>query len=320
MLTEIYCESFGDQKRIPFSAGLNVIQGLSGNSIGKSTALKIIDFAFGGQYYADSNDDVIKHIGDHDICFTHTFNGCGYYFRRNAKKYRKVQWCKDASYEPYKETPSDELCEFLFKQYHLESGGLSFRDTVSLYSRIWNKPNKEVSRPLYNHSFQTVKDAIISLVRLFNEYGPISELNEQDEYLSKRAQVLTKAVNYHFLKVPTKEEYTSLINEKATIQRKITQLRQNISVASVEKADALNDQYSNLIETRTYLLRQQGRVKRALSRCTNSIAHITTLNKSTFSQLLEFFPEINMQRISEVQGFHDSLHKVLLEELNLKNY
>ena len=50
MLTEIYCEAFGKTKRIPFFAGLNVIQGIGGNSIGKSNALKIIDYAFGGRY------------------------------------------------------------------------------------------------------------------------------------------------------------------------------------------------------------------------------------------------------------------------------
>lgn len=42
MLTEIYCEAFGEQKRVPFFSGLNVIQGISdesdgnGNSIGKT--------------------------------------------------------------------------------------------------------------------------------------------------------------------------------------------------------------------------------------------------------------------------------------------
>ena len=42
MLTEIYCEAFGEQQRVPFFSGLNVIQGISdesdgnGNSIGKT--------------------------------------------------------------------------------------------------------------------------------------------------------------------------------------------------------------------------------------------------------------------------------------------
>ena len=41
MLTEIYCEAFGEQKKVLFSPGLNVIQGYSdeadgnGNSIGR---------------------------------------------------------------------------------------------------------------------------------------------------------------------------------------------------------------------------------------------------------------------------------------------
>ena len=57
MLVEIRCGAFGEVKQVPFSSGLNVIQGISGNSIGKSNMLKIIDYAFGGKYYSDSNED-----------------------------------------------------------------------------------------------------------------------------------------------------------------------------------------------------------------------------------------------------------------------
>ena len=102
MLTEVFCEAFGPEKRILFSSGLNVIQGVRGNSIGKSSALKIIDYAFGGKYYAESNDDIIKHVGPHDICFSHTFEGKSFFFKRDAQNTSKVLCCGDNKYIPNK--------------------------------------------------------------------------------------------------------------------------------------------------------------------------------------------------------------------------
>lgn len=315
MLTEIYCEAFGKTKRIPFFAGLNVIQGIGGNSIGKSNALKIIDYAFGGRYYAESNDDVIKHIGDHDICFAHTFDNDTFYFKRNAKKYGKILKCTDDKYIPQSEISESDFCKWLCEKYEFQNLGLTFREMIGLYARVWNKPNKEVSRPLYNHNAQTVKDAIVSLIKLFDEYGAIKELNEHDEYLRKRSQILSKAVSYHLLKVPSQKEYTEITSELAKIKEKILQLKTNIAVGSFENAGNLNDQKNDLFEQRSELLVQQGRIKRDIQRCEKNIQKLYSFGETTFSQLTEFFPEVNIERIKEVQGFHESLRAILMEEL-----
>ena len=315
MLTEIYCEAFGETKKISFYAGLNVIQGISGNSIGKSNALKIIDYAFGGRYYAESNDDVIKYVGEHDICFSHTFGNETFYFKRNAKKLGKVLKCSDAKYTPKSEISEGDFCRWLCEKYELQNLDLTFREMVGLYSRIWNKPNKEVNRPLYNHNAQTVKDAVVSLIKLFDEYGTIKELNEQDEYLRKRGQVLKQAQSYHLLKIPSKKEYAEITSELAKVKEKILQVKANIAVSSFENAGNLDDQKSDLFEQRSELLVQQGRVKRDIQRCEKNIQKLYSYGETTFSQLTEFFPEVNMERIKEVQGFHESIRAILMEEL-----
>ena len=61
MLTEILCDKFldGGKERGPirFKRGLNVVLGdeKATNSIGKSTFLLAVDFAFGGSAYAQSD-------------------------------------------------------------------------------------------------------------------------------------------------------------------------------------------------------------------------------------------------------------------------
>lgn len=315
MLTEIYCEAFGEVKRIPFSSGLNVIQGIRGNSIGKSNALKIIDYAFGGKYYANSNEDIIKHVGPHDICFSHTFGGKTFYFKRDAQNPSKVLCCENSEYIPEKEMSIDEFCKWLLNKYELCHSDLTFRQIVGLYTRIWNKPNKEVNRPLYNHNAQSVSNAIISLVKLFDKYEPIRELEEQSEYLKKRQKILSEAINYHLLQIPSKKEYDAISAELAEISNQIVQLKRNVSAVSVENTTGLNEELASLLEWRTNLLNQQGRVIRDIRRTEKNLQQLYPYEESAFSQLQEFFPEVNMQRIKEVQGFHESLRKILMDEL-----
>ena len=79
MLKEIYSEQLVTKNRpdgiIKFHTGLNVVLGskVGTTSIGKSTTLLLIDFAFGGNTYAGSN--AVKELGNHTIYFTFSFNG-----------------------------------------------------------------------------------------------------------------------------------------------------------------------------------------------------------------------------------------------------
>ena len=324
MLTEIYCNAFGEQKKVLFFPGLNVIQGYSdeddgnGNSIGKTNMLKIIDFTFGGQYYSDSNDDVIRHVGEHDICFTHMFNGKEYRFIRSTAERNQVIRCADNSYAPASEITVKEFCEWLLKQYKTEALQLSFREIVGLYSRIWNKPNKEVNRPLYNYRAQSVSDAIISLVKLFGKYGPIQELHEQDKYLKKRQAVLKDAVSYHLLKIPSKQEYEKTKEQLSEIQETLRTLRANIAIGSNENIDQLDEQNARLYEQRSLLQTQQGRTKRTLQRCRKNMANLDPPSEDVFLPLREFFPNVDISRIKEIQGFHNQLRLVLMEELKIE--
>ena len=95
MLAEICCEKF-HKKKIVFSDTLNVVLGTNtgDNSIGKSTFMLVIDFAFGGTTYAKAND-ILNHIGSHDIYFKFIFNDQNYFFCRNNIDVNTVWKCDE---------------------------------------------------------------------------------------------------------------------------------------------------------------------------------------------------------------------------------
>ena len=88
MLVELYSPAFKEKGKIRspivFKNGLNVVLGTqtASNSIGKSSSLLAIDFAFGGDTYL--NSDGVRNIGNHTIYSCFKFNK-KYYYGRSTK-------------------------------------------------------------------------------------------------------------------------------------------------------------------------------------------------------------------------------------------
>ena len=124
MLAEIYCEKF-HQKRITFSNALNVVLGnnTGDNSIGKSTFMLIVDFAFGGTSYTKAAD-ILENIGSHDVCFKFIFDNKEYYFCRNNNESKTV-WICDEDYNKQVAIGLLEYCNWLSEKYKIKLPELS---------------------------------------------------------------------------------------------------------------------------------------------------------------------------------------------------
>ena len=149
MLKEIICDKLPN-RQIVFHEGLNVIEGdeNAANSIGKSSALLLIDFAFGGQTYSQ-RDDILAHVGAHDVMMHFVFDGVNYYFKRSTSNPSTIFQC-DSSYNKIERTYIiDEYRKLLLSLYHLPGTYLSFRDIVGQFSRIYQRNNCDEKDPLH---------------------------------------------------------------------------------------------------------------------------------------------------------------------------
>lgn len=94
MLKEIWSERFKNhdspETAIKLKNGLNIVIGItetgeeSGNSLGKSTFLHIIDFIFGGESFLKTKS--FENAGEHKIYYMFEFSGKKYRFCRTAGK------------------------------------------------------------------------------------------------------------------------------------------------------------------------------------------------------------------------------------------
>ena len=203
MLVEMKSPAFMDhgQERhlTTFHGGLNVVLGEEDGamSIGKSSSLLAIDFAFGGDTYIKS--DGVRHEGHHTVFFAFEFKGVRHYFARNTSDGDTVFFCdKDYNLTGVKYT-KEEFISWLRNQYGMEYEGVSFRTVLSSFFRIYGKGNTDELNPLKGIPGQNMEKSIATILTVFNRYGDIQEFRDSVTEHSKRLEAFRDARKYQFI-------------------------------------------------------------------------------------------------------------------------
>ncbi|WP_028125403.1 DUF2326 domain-containing protein [Eremococcus coleocola] len=316
MLTEINCELFmADGKprgSIFFKEGLNIILGggTGANSIGKSTMLLIVDFAFGGNTY--TNSDAVKELGNHTINFTFRFKDTNYKFSRDTADPNQV-----LSHLDNKTIPIEEFTNWLRIHYNLDLNPLSFRTVVSRYFRIYGKDNYDEFRPL-QIKHENMDKAISVLVVLYGFYDSVAAFREQYKIADEKLKIFNNARKHNFLPSSTggQTKYKENMERISDLQIQRFQLKNSIpqkfDQEEVEKANHFNE-----LDHRIKNLRRSIRNHRNdLKIIENNIALGGYPTEADLSKLQEFFPDANFKKITEIEQFHNKIQILLADELH----
>ena len=312
MLREIYCEEFY-QKRVEFNDDFNVVLGTNSgdNSIGKSTF--IIDFVFGGNSYSESTD-ILDNIGSHNIYFKFEFFGKFYYFSR-CNTNRNEVWKCDQNYNEQEAISNESYCKWLSKQYELDFFKLTFRDVVGRYIRAYGKNNCDEKHPLHVTQQETANAASIAILKLFDRYQVISELEDCTNESQKELAAFKKAQAYNFVDKISKRGYIKNQKEIEILSKELNRLIEGLDYG-------LLDIDSSASEEAIEVKKQLSRAKRLRS---GILSKITTLDENldykfsctteTYTELEKFFPNVNLKHIDEVEVFHKKVASIYKKEL-----
>ncbi|MDO5295545.1 MAG: DUF2326 domain-containing protein [bacterium] len=323
MLIEIMCDQFMDHGRprgkIALHPGLNAVLGSesASNSIGKSTFLMIVDFAFGGKDYVNKMRDVQEAIGNHTICFAFRFADGVHYFSRSNVDSAVVQRC-DAQYSPLPDGRLTllEYCDFLKTHYQIAVPGLTFREAVGRSLRIYKRETLDEERPIHSVSREKAADAMSGLLKLFDLYAGLEEFVKRAEEAQESQTVFRKAQKFEFIQSTTKKEYannkiriTELIAQAEELNRQASGNLLDLESFQAERLASLKGDLSLLKRQRTRLLSQKQVIEadRDWSKFQS---------ETKFQRLLDFFPEVNLQHIKAIENFHIQLAKILQNEFS----
>jgi hypothetical protein len=315
MLREIRCEKFRTRV-VPFHPGMNVVLGDDNatNSIGKSTLLMLVDFVFGGSTLLEWNKDVVAELGHHHYDFAFEFDSELHRFRRETITPETVYVC-DADYKVLSAMQLDEFNAFLKHAYGLEQPGQTFRAAVGLHLRVWGKANLIPDEPLHAFPKQKDKDCIDNLVKTYGKFEAIRARDNAARKAEMELKVIKAAASNQLIPKVTKTGYAQAKVQIATLERDLEDVRQNLASYATSLSAVINKEVLELKERKEVLLQRRMTVAGRLQRVDRNLGGKRSLHGGNFQDLQRFFPQINTDRLAEVEAFHDGVARILKEQL-----
>lgn len=326
MLYEIECEKFAKKVngqlvprgRIQLREGLNTVLGdkVAQNSIGKSTFLLVVDFCFGGDDYINPKICKAKEkLHSHTINFAFKFGNRIDYFCRSTKTPSEIGIC-DSDYKVQRTQTLKEFKDYLLEAYGITTPSISFREMVGRFLRIYGRENYAERYPL---KYGDVKPeaSIETLEKMFNVFAFIEEYKSVYDDKSKRTKVRDDATKLGEMTnvARTKKEYNA--NEKE-IERLKAELQKLMDREDAELSQEETDNLDKASEIRgqlTVLKRRRSRLVSQLNAVKANMSGGLVPVEEDLSELSEFFPDVDVQRLSQIEHFHDKMQRILSQEM-----
>jgi len=315
MLKEIQCPFF-NHTRITFHQGLNIILGDDDakNSIGKSTALMVIDFVHGGSSFLKDEAGAIRTLGHHHYNFSFEFAGQPYYFSRSTDVSDVVYVC-DGNYVRLSESPVEDYCRTLKGLYGLAGLESSFRSIVSPFSRIWKKGGLEPDQPFISALKESSGKAISRLIDLFERSADIAAEKKVLDEQKERKKLITGSMNANIIPNINKTQYKANSKTIAENAVQIEQLKQGFS-GTLNAYEAMFDKsLQRMHQRKIELTNLRSELQNKVKRLQREISGITPRLAANIALVAEFFPSVNVERLEKVEAFHQKIGRIVKKEL-----
>lgn len=315
MLIEIRADVFR-KGAVKFHEGLNVVLGDENatNSIGKSTLLMIVDFAFGGGSLLEYNKDLVDELKHHYYFFTFVFGGESYCFRRGTNDPELVYRCSE-DFTPESALDIEEYRALLKSAYVIGLEDISFRSLVGLYMRIWGKENNDVHRPLHIVKGQSASECVNNLIKTFARYGEIRALTAELARKEDERASLQKAFRNRIVPKIGKRAHQENAERIAQMEQEIEEIRVSLAKFATNIGELVNREVIELKVQKDSLLASKLFVESKLIRIRANLQNNRSIKSKHFAGVTSFFPEVNAERLVEVEEFHSKLVGLLRSEL-----
>lgn len=316
MLKIIRCNKF-TQKEIIFHKGLNAVVGdeIASNSIGKTTLLMIIDFVFGGNDYITKNSDTVENLGHHEFQFTFEFDKTEFYFSRKTDEYDKVFIC-DFKFNKVDVKSVNEYCSWLQKKYNCILEDLSFRNIIGRYFRIYGKENLNERKPIQYFEKEKSIESILALIKLFDKFKNLREAEVQLSNLKDEKSILLNAGKKSIISTAqNKVAYKANVKQIEELTSQLENLKKEIVNQTTDIGSLISEEILSLQKEKSDLSIKRNSLNSRLQRTQINIRNKKSKIHAELGRFKDFFPDFNIERAEEVDGFHENITQILKHEL-----
>lgn len=327
MLKMIDCDLFYENgtRRSPilFKNGLNIIEGVETNeeynSIGKTTLLLIIDFAFGGKEYLKYVEKFPDDKRNHVIKFVMEFGYDEYFFTRstNIDTSSFVSECNN-DFQELRKISIKDYKEFLKEKYNLYQPELTFREAAGRFTRIAGMDTLDIHYPVQSANKEKLSDGIEAVIKLFDEYTALSKVIKDKEETEKKSSTLSYNSKNGWMKIPSEKEYEDLLEERDKLKQ------EQIKLFQLNKSGKAN--FESVNAARLYDLNKQVISYESELRRLNSLINerkeyknFSSKFKKDMALINHYFNEKSVKTITEIETFHEKLAASLNKEFEKDN-
>lgn len=272
----------------------------------------------GGKDYIEKCQEVERNIGFHEIKFTFTFDNEVYKFSRATNNANFVKRYDDNNIV-IEEMALKKFHNFLKEKYMNDSFDITFREAVSPFFRIYQRNNLDEHNPFKSFEGESRERCIIRLIKLYNQYEEIQHyynlVKENTEILNtyKKAQ-RRKIIPTINAKIYKQNEKLIKENEKQLNDIASSLYKSVAEIKNLEAAETIRLK-NKLAVLRSRLTKYKNRFKYLNDIVSENKTPISS-NPNFYSSIREFFPNVNVKKLSEVDEFHNTLFNILNKEVN----
>ncbi len=299
-----------------FHDGLNIILGddEAKNSIGKSSALLVIDFAMGGTSLLVDEAGVIKALGHHSYDISFEFKGEALFVRRSTEKPDVVDVC-DSKHVKHEEMSLEAYREQLKRLYGLSDLESKFRSIVSPFARIWNKGESDPDYPLAGASKEKMSAGIFRLLDLFGRASEVSMERAALQVLKDKKDLMRRSMSAEIIPRITTAHYRSnqkLISGNAQV---ISDLKNNFAGAVTAYEALFDEKLREIQQGKNELIKKRNQISARREQLQRDISGLSPRLTANIALVAEFFPEADLERLQQVEQFHQKIGRLVGREL-----
>ncbi len=172
-----------------------------------------------------------------------------------------------------------------------------------------------MQKPLHVVQNQTGKDGVNRLIQMFGRYSEIKGIAANLAEREAKLQALTAAIKRDILPKIGSRDYAENVVTISTVQEELAEIRADLAKYATNIADLVHRDVIDLKIERDRLLAIRVDLAGRLRRTERNIAENRHISSKHFQGLVEFFPEMNQDRLAEVEEFHSGVAKALRTEL-----
>lgn len=265
-----------------------------------------------------SQKELLKEVGNHKIDFCLEFDNEPYYFSRSTENSKEVAFC-DENFNIMKKISDIDFKDFLLEKYNLAETGLSFRQAVTSFIRIFGKESSEIKNIVGVERYNGGKTGILrNLIKLFEEYDEVKSLEEKSAAIQSEQNEFTSVEKSKIVKNGKIKNLSQLKESEIRVDQLKDELLQIAEANKIqtETVDAQRAAQAAELERQiTVLKRNRTKLLNEKSILEANLGSETKIQREDFEELKSFFPELNIPHLEEIQNFHNQIAKILKKEI-----